>query len=161
MDIFDLFATSDLLEESGKFFDLAGAKFRIARIGNSRYLRMLNAEFEKHRETLEMKGEGAQEIVDACSKGIMQRVYARTVLLGWEGDVKFGGRSIQYSFEDAEDLLKIKDFFAWVDGKAKNFQNYLLSAQQEDAKNSETTTSGSSSGVVASNSSNDSNETQG
>ena len=74
MDILDLFATSDLLEESGKNFDLGGAKFRIARVGNSRYSRMLNAEFEKHRETLEMKGEEAAEIVDNCSKGIMQRV---------------------------------------------------------------------------------------
>ena len=70
--------------------------------------------------------------------------------------MKFGGKAVQYSYEAAEDMLKLKDFFAWVDGKAKNFQNYLLSAQQEDAKNSETTSSGSSNGEVAKSSSDDS-----
>lgn len=155
MDIFDLFATSALLEESGKDFDFGGGvKFRIARIGNSRYQRTLTQLFEANRETLEMKGsDEALAAADECSRNIMRQVYARTILLGWSGPVKYKGKPAEYSWEDAEMLLQHKDFFAWVDARAKNYQNYLLSSQEEDAKNSETTSPGTSSGEVASSSS--------
>lgn len=155
MDIFDLFATSELLEESGKDFDFGGGvRFRIARIGNSRYQRTLTQLFEAHRETLEMKGsDEALAAADECSKQIMRQVHSRTVLLGWSGPVKYKGKPIEYSFETAELLLQHKDFFAWVDTRAKNYQNYLLSSQEEDAKNSATTSPGTSNGGVVSSSS--------
>jgi hypothetical protein len=155
LDIFDLFATSDILEESGKEFKMgSGDKacyFRIARVGNTRYQRNLAQEYEANRETLDMKGsDEAISAAEDCVKGIMLRVTSRAVLLGWRGPVVYKGKPIEYSFENAELLLQHKDFYDWVTNRAKNYSNFLLSAQEEDAKNFATTSSGSSNGEVVS-----------
>ena len=81
MSLYDMYKTDPSLEKDGIWLDYGESKILIARAGgaNSAYSKMLEREMRPYRKILEhslMKDETANRI--------LQKVYAVTVVKGWE-----------------------------------------------------------------------------
>lgn len=128
IDLFNEFATNTEAEENGVWQEFApGTKFLIARSTNKHYSRALTKAFEKNRATLSRTSDAAE----AMSEDIMIGVIARTILLDWEG-VVYKGKPLEYSFENARELLSHKDFRRWVMSKAEDLDSYKAVQEAED-----------------------------
>ena len=128
IDLFNEFATNTEAEEKGVWQEFApGTKFLIARSTNKHYSRALTKAFEKNRATLSRTSDAAE----AMSEDIMIGVIARTILLDWEG-VVYKGKPMEYSFENARELLSHKDFRRWVMSKAEDLDSYKAVQEAED-----------------------------
>lgn len=153
MDFFSAFMTDPALEEQGRPFDKEfgpNVTMILARSGNSTYNRMATQLYEAHKFTLDQKEtEQDRKEAEFRNNEIMVEILAKTVLLGWSGDVMYDKQPLPYNMENAKKLLRMKDFRMLVEKLSGKFENYLLKREQEDSKNSETTSIGTSSGVVA------------
>lgn len=130
LDIFAQFATDEALEENGTWFDIGGdARILVARSGNRKYGKLLTKEVERARKVLDLN----DEVADKRSEEIMVGVIAETILLGWEG-VKFKGKDIEYSVENAKQLLAIKDFRKLVAQYSDDVSAYKLKEAEEQGK---------------------------
>lgn len=150
MDIFQLYATDSAIEEKGREFteEFGGeSTFLIARAGNRSYQRMIQQQFEAHRHILELKETPEQEEAAATlNEKLIARVMAKTILLGWHGNVQYQGQALPYSYENAVKILMHKEFRARIQALSDNYRNYLVSAQKADEKNSQQTSGGTSPG---------------
>lgn len=155
MDLFAAFATNAKTEEEGRFFPMGDAEFLIARSGNRSFqdqFSLIWKQYEHQLKGSQAAGASPEEKAfgDKLSFDLMGRVMARTILLGWKGNVRFKGQPLAYSAENAELLLGIKDFRVWVDNQAGEMKNYLLAQEAADEKNSVPTSSGNSNGALIS-----------
>lgn len=151
MDFFSAYATDLTSEENGRYFENGDAEFLIARGGNDRYSRMIAKQYEGNKHILDDKSSDASKNAgEELAKKITIDVMSKSILLGWKGNVMWQGKPLPYSVDNAQMLLGLKDFQTWVAGKSNAYQNYLLSTEEDDAKNSAPTSSGTSSGEVAS-----------
>jgi hypothetical protein len=120
MDLFKSFGTSSKLEQDGAWVTLGGAaKILVARVGNKNYGRLLATRVDENQAVLDAKSDDS----DVVSDEIMAEVYAKTILLGWEG-ISFDGAELEYNYENAKKALGLKDFMALVAKHAKNIENY-------------------------------------
>jgi hypothetical protein len=134
IDFFTTFATDKSKEKKGTFTtipDCGDTKFLVARAGNSEYNRILSSLFKRNRAVLESKGEEANEKSDA----ILAEVYAKTILLGWQGTIMFQGKPTAYSEDAAKTLLMLKDFRAKVEAVASDMNTFKAVQDEEDEKN--------------------------
>lgn len=134
IDLFDAFATDTVAEEEGILTtlpDCGDIKWRIARVGNATYNQVLAKLYKRHRLVLDSKGKEAQ----AKSDSIMAEVYAKSILLGWEGTVQFQGKAHPYSEEVALKLLSLKDFRSKVANASEDFATFKAKQEAEDEKN--------------------------
>lgn len=134
IDFFTAFATDKTKEKGGVLTtipDCGDIKFLVARAGNSAYNRILSAQFKRNRAVLESKGEEANEKSDA----ILAEVYAKTILLGWEGTIMFQGKPTAYSEGAAKALLMLKDFRTKVEAVASDMNTFKAVEDEEDVKN--------------------------
>jgi hypothetical protein len=152
MDFFNAYAVNEQAEVEGRYFENGDAEFLIARAGNDRYSRMISKQYESNKHILDDKStDAAKATGEALAKKITIDVMSKSILLGWKGNVQWQGKSLPYTVDNAQMLLGLKDFQSWVATKSGAYQNYLLSTETEDAKNSVPTSSGTSNGEVASN----------
>ena len=150
MDFYAAYATNPDAENEGRYFENGDAEFLIARGGNDRYQRMITKQYEANKHILDDKSsEAAKTTGEDLAKKITIDVMSKSILLGWRGNVMWQGKELPYSVNNAQVLLGLKDFQAWVTSKSNAYQNYLLSAEAEDEKNSVATSSGTSNGEVA------------
>lgn len=130
MDIFASYATNETSETEGVWVEIGDAKFLIARSGNPKYSKKLSKLYDRNRKLLEMKDEAA----DALSEKLMISVLAETILLGWE-NVQFKGATLAYSDENAQMLLKFKDFRKQIAQASEDFEAYKVTQEAEQEKN--------------------------
>ena len=134
VDLFNDFATNSASEETGVETPISGlgdTKFKVARVGNSSYNRILDSLYRKNKTVLESKGPAAA----AKSEQIMAEVYAKTILLGWEGNVRIKGVMTPYSYESALLLCGIKDLREKFASAAADFNTFKLVADKDEEKN--------------------------
>lgn len=130
MDIFAAYATDESKEQNGAWFEIGDARFLIARSNNRNYARALGKAVEQNQKVLDQKNDEA----DALSDRIMTNVLAETILLGWEG-VKFKGKPLAYSIDNAKKVLAIRDFRVEIMKRADEFDAYRLEKDAEAEKN--------------------------
>ncbi len=134
IDLFDAFATDPKKEVEGAETEIPGCgstKFLVARVGSAAYKRILNTLYKKHKAVLESNSDEAQNISDK----VMAEVYAKTVLLGWSGTVRYKGQDLPYSEANAKTLLQHKDFRAIVEGVAGDLNAFKVVSEAEEVKN--------------------------
>lgn len=134
VDLFAAFATDDVAEEQGVSTKIPGAgdtDFLIARSNNKSYNRIMQREAKKFDNILKSKGEAA----DTKAEEIFIYVLARTVLLGWTGTILYAGEQLTYSRENAEKLLKHKDFRAALVSVSDNLETFKKVKDAEDEGN--------------------------
>jgi hypothetical protein len=131
MDIFDFFATDASLEESGVWKKLGNGRFLIARTNNRAYNKLFTQLWEQNQAALERGDEEANKLAD----DVIAQVYAKTVLLGWDGDNKFLGKPLgDYSPERALDMLRLKEFRLFIAKIAGSFENYRVKQEEAQGK---------------------------
>lgn len=147
IDLFNAFSTIKENEVEGTLTqlpDCGDTLWRVARSGNKNYNRLLSQLYKRNRAVLDSKGDEAEKKSDE----ILAEVFAKTILLGWEGEVLYRGKKYPYSYEQAKVLLSHKDFRTKVAVVAEDFTNFKSIQDEVDYPNSQTTSTGSSSGVV-------------
>jgi hypothetical protein len=131
VDIFASFATDDDLEKNGARVDLGqGASIRVARANSRAYSKLLAKLVDQHKSVLDKDDAAA----DAKSDEIMVEVMAQTLLKGWDG-LKYKGKVLPYSLENARLILAHKDFRRVVAQHADNFDNFRALAEAAAEKN--------------------------
>lgn len=134
IDLFDAFATDTSAEEHGIYTQVPGlgdTEFKLARVGNPSYNRILDQLYRKNKTVLESKGAAA----NARSEQIMAEVYAKTIVLDWKGTVRIKGVDTPYSYATAVMLCGLKDLREKFAGAAGDFNTFKLVADKEDEKN--------------------------
>lgn len=137
MDVFKQFATSDDKELNGTIVEIEkGVTLTVARHANRRYNRRIIKLFQEHADVLNTQAEDGPEkdAADAMSDMVMAQLYAETVLLGWNG-LEYKGKPIEYSRENAEMMLRHREFRNFVEGHARNVDNFKLAFEEEQEKN--------------------------
>lgn len=130
MDIFATYAVNEDLENNGTWMELGDAKFLIARAGNRSYSKLFTKEYERNQRALEAKDDNA----DKLAEKLMIKVIAKTILLGWE-NVKYQGKDLAYSVENAEMLLAHKDFRREIVKMSEDFDAFKMQKEAEEEKN--------------------------
>lgn len=130
MDITKEFGTDHAKEVDGIDVDIGGATLRIARIGSLAYNKLVNKLFTANKQVLNLKNEQSE----AVNENLMSEVLAKTVLKGWSG-IEENGVALPFSVENAQRLLRIKDFRALVMEKAGDFTLYKAAVEDEVAGN--------------------------
>jgi hypothetical protein len=137
IDLIAAFATDTKSEEEGKETPIPGlgpTKWKLARINNPSYNRVLDQLYKRNRLKLDSKTPEA----NAVSERIMAEVFAKTVLVGWVGKVNIGGELCEYSYANAYKLCIVKDLrdkFAAVAGDFNTFLAAEKDVQDEEVKN--------------------------
>jgi hypothetical protein len=125
MDIFQAFATDEILENAGKWRDLSRtAKILVARTGNEKYVETLRAKMTENQLDLSSGAEA-----DQMAEGILIDVMAETILLGWSG-LTYQGKEVPYSREMAKTFLKVKDFRKKVSAFADDFEAFRVKEEK-------------------------------
>lgn len=134
IDLFAQFATDEAKEDKGAptpLADCGDTVFYVARAGNSEYNRLLSTLYKRNRATLDSKG----KVADAKSNEILAEVYSKTILVGWDGTVRYQGKDVAYSQAAAKALLMHKDFRAKVEAVATDAALFKSVTDEEDTKN--------------------------
>ncbi len=115
------------LEEEGVWRPIGeGAEIKVARLGNAAYLKLLRTKYKANRAVLDMEDDLAQTM----GEKIAIEVYARTILKDWRG-IGSKGVPIEYSVENAEKLLGIKDFREKVKAYAETMELFQDKAEEK------------------------------
>jgi hypothetical protein len=131
LDLFSQFATDTSAENNGVEIPYQGITFTIARAGNRKYGKLLSELVKKNQVKLDMKDDAADELSDK----LMAEVYAKTVLLGWSGDVMYQGEPLPYSFENAKKVLMHADFRALIAKLADDREAYRVKEIEDKVGN--------------------------
>jgi hypothetical protein len=131
IDLFDEFATDAALETAGAPVPYKnGTVFSIARSNNDDFSEAVATALAENRDALAVGGKAATELNNRLMAGIM----ARTILKGWD-NVKYRGKPLPYSVENATTLLLHSDFRVWVKNQSENRQYFKFKLIEEAAKN--------------------------
>jgi hypothetical protein len=135
VNLIKTFGTDAKAEQEGTLTTLADCGdvlWRVARSGNKNYNRLLSTLYKRNRVILESKGDEAE----AKSEEILVEVFAKTILLGFEGKIQGpDGEMVGYSLELAKQLLAMKDFRAKVAAASEDFNTFRVAKDEEDLKN--------------------------
>lgn len=134
VDLFSAFSTDQKTEEEGKLTqipDCGDTLWLVARSGNKSYNRLLSTLYKRNRAVLDSKGDEAQKKSDE----ILAEVFAKTILLGWQGEILYKGKKYAYSYELAKQLLMHKDFRAKVAGISEDFSTFKEVDESDDLPN--------------------------
>lgn len=132
LDLFQEFATDTDAEVNGVKVPFKGVTFLIARAGNKKYGKLLSELVKKNQIALDLKDDAADELSDV----LMAHVLAKTILVGWEGDLSYKGEALPYSVENAKKVLAHADFRAQVSRWADDREAFRVKIQEEKVGNS-------------------------
>lgn len=133
MNIFDRYKTDYQKEIDGTWVEFDGFKVKIARAGgsNQAYLKALERETKPYRRAIQ-NGSISLEIADK----IVQKVYAETVVKGWEGITDEQGNPMAFSKETCAEVFEaLPEFFAEVKQLAENMEMFRQVSLEAEAKN--------------------------
>lgn len=131
MDINKIYSTDKELETNGVWVDIGdGAKLLIARIGNPVYAAALRGTLKPYKRQIQ---NGTLD--EDLSTDILNKIYASTILLNWEG-ITADGKNVKYTEAKAlEYLTEYDDFRAVVIEIASTMETYRAVAAEVDEKN--------------------------
>lgn len=134
IDLFNSFATDEGVEQEGTLTKMSGCgdtDWLIARMPNKHYSKLIQKQVKMNRAVLDSKGDAAEKMSDS----ILVNVMAKTILLGWEGEISYKGKKYPYSEEAAKMLLAHRDFRDTVSKVASDMETFKLVKDEEDEKN--------------------------
>lgn len=129
LDLFSEFAVDVEAEINGRWVNYKGVEFLVARAGNDKYLKELSTVVETHGDKLDDEEFSRKELA---------KLLAKTLLLGWKGEIKFKGNPLKYSEDNAAKLLSdpaMREFRKFIAGEAENLDAYRVKWEEEQEKN--------------------------
>lgn len=146
MDLKKKYGTDPALEQDGVDLHLGGdAYITVARAGgaNARYEREVQRTLRPHARKMQ-----AGTLSEDDAREMLQRVYAKTVVLGWRG-VQIDGADLPFSEANCLRLFKdVPEVWSIVQDEATRLGNYQAQEVEDRGKGSGTTSSGKSNGEV-------------
>lgn len=132
--IYDLFDRDEGMETKGIWqnFGIYG-KFLIARAGgsNSRFSSTLSKVMEPYQRQIQKN-----MLEESIANELLVKVFAKTVILGWEGVTGKDGNEIKYSYDACVKLLTdLPDFFLDMREEAMRISNFRKVDLEDDGKN--------------------------
>lgn len=120
-------ATDQGRENEGTWIDVGDdCRLCIARVGNRRYTDEVSKIARKNNVATLDNDTARKKMID---------VYARTILLGWEG-LQENGEDVPYTQENARRMLtEYPDFFRMIEAEASNAEHFRRSNVEETAGN--------------------------
>ena len=138
VDIFSEFAISETKSQEGVWVPFKdGVEFLIAKSGNKKFRRLAASMMNKNKRILDQKdGDGVStEAAEAKLNEIMVEIMAKSVLLGWRGNLQFQGKPLEYTEDNARKLLKLEGFRSLVSDLAADEAYFKEVQEAEEAKN--------------------------
>ncbi len=139
MSLYKQFATDKNVERDGVVLSYGknsknkDINIRIARAGgaNIRYTKLLEAAIKPYRRQLQ------NETMDnGVAEDITMRVYAQSVVLGWEGVEDENGNDMEFTVENCMKLFKdLPDLWADIQSQATRAALFRQDILEADAKN--------------------------
>ena len=139
MSLFNQFQTSEALEKKGIILDYGqnadgtNIQIRIARAGGS------NKQFDKRMEALTkpIRRQLQNETVDPVAlDNIFRRVWAETVVLGWDNVQDPNGKDIPFTVDNCIQLfVDLPDLFADIQEQSRKISLFRQSNLADDTKN--------------------------
>ena len=139
MSLYKQFATDKNVERDGVVLSYGknsknkDINIRIARAGgaNIRYAKLLEAAIKPYRRQLQ------NETMDnGVAEDITMRVYAQSVVLGWEGVEDENGNDMEFTVENCMKLFKdLPDLWADIQSQATRAALFRQDILEADAKN--------------------------
>ena len=139
MSLYKQFATDKNVERDGDVLSYGknsknkDINIRIARAGgaNIRYTKLLEAAIKPYRRQLQ------NETMDnGVAEDITMRVYAQSVVLGWEGVEDENGNDMEFTVENCMKLFKdLPDLWADIQSQATRAALFRQDILEADAKN--------------------------
>ena len=139
MSLYKQFATDKNVERDGVVLSYGknsknkDINIRIARAGgaNIRYAKLLEAAIKPYRRQLQ------NETMDnGVAEDITMRVYAQSVVLGWEGVEDENGNGMEFTVENCMKLFKdLPDLWADIQSQATRASLFRQDILEADAKN--------------------------
>lgn len=130
IDLFRAFATDEVAEVKGAAVTIEGfgpRLWNIARANNEEYNKLFMKLYaEKQALIDDRSSEAAQARADQAAKDVVLECWAKTILVGWEGEVTFNGEKLTYSAENAKKLLAVNELFKRFAAKANDFATYRI-----------------------------------
>lgn len=130
---YEMFKTDEVSETKGIEIDYGEFKFTVARAGgsNSKYNKLLEKETKKYRRQIQSGQIDAKILED-----ILVKVFAKTIMLGWEGVKNKEGEMMAYNYENCITLFTdLPDLFADIRDQATNMEYFKEAAIEREAKN--------------------------
>ena len=134
VDLFSVFATDEAAEENGieTTLPMCGETlFTVARSNSPAYLKLVQKLAAQNKAILASDTPASK----AKNKELMARVFAETILLGWQGTINYKGEALTYSKENAKLLLSHPEFLAKVREVSDDYKTFLVVKDAEDEKN--------------------------
>jgi hypothetical protein len=139
MSLYTQFQTDESLEKTGillEYGETAAGKpicIRIARAGgaNKQYEKRLEAATKPIRRQLQNETAESAQLVR-----ILRKVYAETVVLGWENVEDRDGKPIPFTVDNCIQLFTdLPDLFMDVQEQSRRAALFKLQVREDDAKN--------------------------
>ena len=118
--IYEVFETDEGLENEGVVFDCGFGKFKVAYVGNPVFQKAYAQAMKPYAEA------SARGILDEkIQMRILQEVYAKTIVKGWEDVIGKDGEPLEFSEEACLQLFKdLPRLFGMIRDWAGNFANF-------------------------------------
>lgn len=130
--IYELFGSDESLETKGIWHDFGDyGRFLIARAGGSNkpYAKALERETRPLRRSLE-----AGAIDEERSRALLAKVFADTVVLGWEGVIGRDGEELPFDRDNCRKLLTdLPNLFEDIRTQATSWAQYRKQALEAEA----------------------------
>lgn len=142
-DFFYDLALDEKDSKEGKWFEYRpGFKFLIAN-ADTREFRLTAAKgWKTYMEGQKAKGQPdtltaySEEDQSKIAMEVTINAVVEALLLGWEGQIPFKGQKLEYSKENAKQLLSVESFRGWVDKISNEPSNFRVARPtEEDVKN--------------------------
>lgn len=143
-DFFKDYCTNKTLEENGVkvFLPDFNCTIKVARTKNKKHLELTKKlmkpfhKYQKNGRIVDIPADVEKQIEE-----ITLRIWAETILLGWEG-IEVDDKPFPYSIDNAVRLLSEDDFFAQVAEAAGNAETFRNVELEDNSKNLKKASSG-------------------
>lgn len=133
MSAYNMFKTDPEMEKGGVTIDYGDFKFKIARAGghNTAFLRAMEREAKPYRRAIQN-----ESITVDIAEEILRKVYADTVILGWEGMKDEQGKDLPFTKENCLKVLRdLPDLFNDLKEMATKLSLFRAEVRETEAKN--------------------------
>lgn len=133
MDLQESYGFTDPdLEKDGVEVEIGEDAFiTVRRSNNKKFVQLLTTLRKPHEQRIQ-RGTMDQKVLD----GLTRKAVAREVIIGWRG-IKLDGKSIKFSPEKAEEMMKrFEDFQEDILTAANTRETFRRQVVEENAKNS-------------------------
>lgn len=139
MSLYSQFQTDKDIEKTGVVLEYGKTKegkiiaIRIARAGgaNTRYTKLMEAATKPYRRQLQN-----ETLDNDIAEGITQKVYAQSVILGWENVQDQNGNEMVFNVENCIKLFKdLPDLWADIQNQATRAALFRQEILEADSKN--------------------------